>query len=117
MLSGNGADFLGELGANIFIAACSQRSKYEISVWGLLQFNLGYSLAVVASPGLDNMRHKRVLQQYCLSLLAGSSCILDVLSWPLEQMRQDLRLPLDEVRAKYHIKAIMPADSNGESGA
>ena len=115
LLSGNGTDYPGELGANIFAAACSQRSKYEILVWGLLQFNLGSSLAVVASPGLDNMRHKRVLQQYCLSLLAGSGCTLDVLSWPLEQMFQDLRLPLDEVRAKYHIKAIMPADPNGES--
>ena len=104
VLSGNKTDFVGELAVNAFTAASSHRAKFEILLWGLLQFNSGFSLAVIATPGADELAKPGAIKNYCNALLCGSHATLDVLNWPLQQLLCDLKLPLDRVRASYNIK-------------
>ena len=103
ILSGNSTNYAGELGTNVFTAASSNRSRFEILIWGLLQFNLGFSLAVVATPSKDNFKKNSVVAQYCYSLLSGANTTLDILNWPIDVMIEDLKMDLTEVREKYNI--------------
>ncbi|MDF1797123.1 MAG: hypothetical protein P1U63_11365 [Coxiellaceae bacterium] len=103
VLSGNGVNYAGELGANIFTAAYSQYGKLKILLFGLLQFNLGYKLAVVAVPSKNEFIDRSVIRQYFESLYSGVHSKQDFLQWPLEQMVQDLHEPLAVVRKKYNL--------------
>jgi hypothetical protein len=109
LLSGNGTDFPGELATNAFTAGFSRYGKLEILIWGLLQFNLGYSLAVVAKPGKDYLQDAKLRHLYVRSLQVGLSSKLDLLHWPSEQISFACHQSLDCVRATHHIK--VPEDS------
>jgi hypothetical protein len=106
LLSGNNTDYPGELGANAFTAACSKHAKYQILIWGLLQFNLGYSLAVVAHPGKDQLQNENSFENYCHSILNGSKSLLDVLDWELPQLMEDLKADISVIRKKYNITPL-----------
>ena len=98
--------FKGELGVNAFTAAYSQYGKYKILIWGLLQFNLGYELAVVATGSKEHFKNREVVEQYVRSIVSGSQCTMDFLHWPTDQKRHDLRQPIAEVRKRYHIDPV-----------
>lgn len=106
LLSGNGTNFIGELGANAFTAGCSKQEKLSILAWGLLQFNLGHSLAVIATSATNQLNTKERWDQYLLSLHYGSESTLDVLQWSRDQLIEDLQLDLTLVREKYSIQSV-----------
>lgn len=107
VLSGNGTNYPGELGANAFTAGCAEYAKFKILIWGLLEFNCGFDLAVVATPSKNHLTKPVVMQQYVHSLLSGSGSRLNILDWPTVQMLDDLAQPLEQVRQKYGIKIFM----------
>tara|TARA_A100001015_G_scaffold321598_1_gene453289 strand:- start:1693 stop:2694 length:1002 start_codon:yes stop_codon:yes gene_type:complete len=104
LLSDNKTNYPGELGANVFTAACSKKGKIVIMLWGLMQFNLGVPLAVVATPGKNHLKELSSVKNYLHSLQSGSKCTLDVLEWPIEELHQDLKMDLSAVRRKYNIE-------------
>ena len=103
VLSGNGTNWIGELGANSFTAGFSKRGKYSILIWGLLQFNLGTQLAVVATAATDKLNTAKKIERYLYSLRSGCETTLDLLTWGSEQMIADMNMDLEKVRTKYHI--------------
>ena len=104
LLSGNSTNWIGELGANAYTAAFSKKGKFSILIWGLLQFNLNVSLAVVAAPSKNNFKTPQNMQQYLYSILSGSQTTLDLLNWPTDVMIEDLKLDMNIVRRKYNIR-------------
>ena len=108
LLSGNNQKFDGELGANAFTAGFSKKAAYDILLFGLLQFNFGVPLAVVAAPASDYLLKPGVLEKYCESLLLGTETTLDLLDWPVADMIEDLKQDLDVVRRKYNIQLRSP---------
>lgn len=106
LLSGNGTNFPGELGANAFTAGFSKKCKLKILLWGLIQFNLGYSLAVVATPAKNQFKNREIMHQYLSSLMSGCSVTMDLLNWTEQLLIEDLKLDIDVVREKYHIKRL-----------
>lgn len=106
VLSGNKTDSAGELGANAFTAGCVDKCKFRVLLFGLLQWNLGVPLAIVAEPNKNQFTRAKVIRQYLYSLLVGSKSEPNLLDWPVDKMVEDFKMDLNQVRKKYNIKPI-----------
>jgi ubiquinone biosynthesis protein Coq4 len=106
VISGNDTSYQGELGTNAFTAGYSSSGKFNILLFGLLQFNLGYDLAVVATPAKNKLAKTGAIEIYLRSLVAGAHSKLDLLNWPTTQMITDLKEDLNLVRKRYNIVAV-----------
>ena len=106
VISGNNTVFLGELGVIAFTAGYVNRCKFRVLLFGLLQFNLGILLAIVAATSKNQFENKRAIKIYLYSLLSGSKSKLNLLDWPVDVMINDLKTDLNLVREKYNINPV-----------
>lgn len=106
VISGNDASYAGELATNSFTAGYCDKYQFRILVWGLLQWILGYSLAVVAYPSKEKLEDKHTIDIYLKSLTSGADSKLNLIDWPIDQMIKDLKQDINVVRKKYNIKAV-----------
>ncbi len=106
VISGNDASYAGELATNSFTAGYCDKYQFRILVWGLLQWILGYSLAVVAYPSKEKFEDKHTIDIYLKSLTSGADSKLNLIDWPIDQMIKDLKQDINVVRKKYNIKAV-----------
>ena len=109
VISGNNTDFSGELGANAFTAGFVERCKFRVLLFGLLQFNLGVPLAIVAATSKNQFENEDTIKVYLHSLISGSESKLNLLNWPVEVMIHDLKTDLNLVQEKYNIKPVPKA--------
>lgn len=106
IISGADTSFLGELCANAFTAGSTDQCQLRILTWGLLQFNLGVSLAVIAAPSKNNLKTSADIDFYLQALLSGTRASLDVCDWPVSKIKEDLHIDLVQVRDQYNIQPI-----------
>ena len=103
LLAGCSTTFTGELNANAFTAGASKKCRRRILLFGLLQFNLGIPLAIVARTSADQFTSQHKVNSYFKALLNGSRSLLDVCQWDLDTLKADLKKDIHQVRQEYNI--------------
>jgi hypothetical protein len=103
LIAGCSTTYTGELNANAFTAGSSVKCRRRIIIFGLLQFNLGVQLAVVATAATNQFSSQRRVNNYLQALLNGSHSTLDVCRWDLAKLKSDLKKDIMEVRKEYNI--------------